>query len=74
MLQVLNLPLRPSMIMSSDTLLESLELDIVEELKMDLFTISLLGTTIQDSGIEERSNNCTLIYLYLYKYQLLFNI
>ena len=46
---MLDLPLGPSMVMSSDTLLESLELDIVEELKMDLFTISLLDTTIQDS-------------------------
>ena len=48
----LDLPLRPFMLMSSDTLLVSLGLDIAEELKWCLFAISLLGTTIQDGGIE----------------------
>ena len=36
-------------------LLESYGLDMAEELKIDLFIISLLGTTIQDNGIRERS-------------------
>jgi len=48
--------------MSSDTLLELLGLNIAEELKMDLFTISLLGTTIQDSSIEERSDVDVMLY------------
>ena len=56
LLQVLDLPLGLSMVISLDTLLELLGLDIAKELKMDLFTISLLDATIQDSGIEERSN------------------
>lgn len=34
-------------------LLESQRIDIAEELKMDLFAISLLHATIQNSGIEE---------------------
>jgi len=42
--------------MSSDILLELLGLDIAEELKMDLFAISLLDATIQDGGIGERSD------------------
>jgi len=42
--------------MSSDILLELLGLDIAEELKIDLFAISLLGTIIQDGSIEERNN------------------
>jgi len=48
--------------MSSDTLLELLGLDIAEELKMDLFTISLLDATIQDSSIEERSDVDVMLY------------
>jgi len=44
------------MVMSSDILLESLGLNIAEELKMDLFAISLLDATIQDGSIGERSN------------------
>ena len=44
------------MVMSSDILLELLGLDIAEELKMDLFAISLLDATIQDGGIGERSD------------------
>jgi len=63
LLIMLDLPLGPSMLMSSNTLLVSLRLDIVEELKGYLFTISLLGPTIQDSGIEERSR-----YLILFVY------
>ena len=56
----MDLSLGPSIVMSSDTLLESLGLDIAEELKMDLFAISLLGATIQDGGIEERSDPASL--------------
>ena len=55
LLTILDLPLGLSILMSSNTLLVSLRLDIAEELKGYLFTISLLGTTIQDSGIEKRS-------------------
>ena len=43
---MLDLPLGLFMLMSSDTLLVSLRLDIAEELKGYLFTISLLDTTI----------------------------
>jgi len=60
LLTTLNLPLELSMLMSSNTLLISLRLDIVEEVKLYLFVISLLGATIQDGGIEERSNNVML--------------
>jgi len=45
------------MVIFSDTLLELLGLDITKELKINLLTISLLGATIQDGGIEERSND-----------------
>jgi len=45
------------MVIFSDTLLELLGLDIAKELKINLLTISLLGATIQDDGIEERSND-----------------
>ena len=45
------------MVIFSDTLLELLGLDIAKELKINLLTISLLGATIQDGGIEERSND-----------------
>jgi len=60
LLIILNLPLKSSMLMSSNTLLVSLRLDIVEGVKLYLFVISLLGTTIQDGGIEERSDNVML--------------
>ena len=51
------------MVMSSETLFESLRLDMAEEKKEFLFIISLLGTTIQDGGIEKRNNKNQ------YKYQ-----
>ena len=63
---ILDLPLGLSMLMSSDTLLVSLRLDIAEELKGYLFTISPLGATIQDGGIEERST-CYTNLLNFYK-------
>ena len=44
------------MVMSSDILLESLRLNIAEELKMYLFKISLLDATIQDGSIRERND------------------
>jgi len=59
LLTILDLPLGLSMLISSDTLLVSLRLDIAEELKGYLFTIFLLGATIQDGGIEERSTHYT---------------
>ena len=52
---ILDLPLGLSMLMSSNTLLVLLRLDIADKVKWYLFTISLLGTTIQDGGIEERN-------------------
>ena len=46
--------------MSSVSLLISLGLDIAEGVtKRFLFAISLIGTTIQDGGKEERSNMLT---------------
>jgi len=56
LLMMLDLPLELSLLMSSNMLLLLLRLDIAEELKWYLFAISLLGATIQDGGIEERSN------------------
>ena len=56
LLIVLDLSLVLSMLMFSNTLLVSLRLDITERVKLYLFTISLLGTIIQDGGIEERSD------------------
>ena len=56
-LGVLDLPLVLSILMSSERLLTSTELDIAKMLKgKSLFAISLLGTTIQDGGMKERSN------------------
>ena len=65
LLQALDLPLGPSIVISSDTLLELLRLDIAKKLKMDLFAISLLGTTIQDGGIGERSDQTCNVMLIL---------
>jgi len=56
LLMILDLPLGLSMLMSSNTLLVLLRLDIAKELKGYLFVIFLLGATIQDGGIEERSD------------------
>jgi len=56
MLDMLDLSLEAFMQTSSKILLSSLELDIAKVVeKVFLFAISLLGTTIQDGGIEERS-------------------
>ena len=49
--------------MSSKVLLPFIEVDIADrEEKMYLFAISLLGTTIQDGGKEERSNDHMTLY------------
>jgi len=55
-LNLLDLSLRGPMLMSSESLLITLELDIAEEMiKRFLFAIFLLGATIQDGGKKERS-------------------
>jgi len=53
------LPLGAFMLMFSNTLLISQGLDIVEvEAKRFVFVISLLGATIHNNGIKERSDTC----------------
>jgi len=55
-LDMLNLSLKAFMQTSSKILLSSLELDIAKVVEKEfLFVISLLGTTIQDGGIKEKS-------------------
>jgi len=54
------------MLMSSNILLVLLRLDIAEGVKLYLFTISLLGATIQDDSIEERSNVNLMSYRLYY--------
>jgi len=57
-----DLPLNRSILMSSDPLLISVRQDIAEgDLKGFIFAISLLGTTIQGGGTRERSNVWTAI-------------
>ena len=56
-LSAIDLPLVSSILTSSERLWTSTELDIAEMLQgKNLFTISLLGTTIQDGGMKERSD------------------
>jgi len=56
-LELLDLPLGGPMLTSSISLLIFLEQDIAKEVtKRFLFTISLLGAPIQDSGKKERSD------------------
>ena len=56
-LGAIDLPLVSSILMSSERLWTSTELDIAEMLKGKiLFAISLLGATIQDGGMKERSD------------------
>lgn len=51
-----DLPLGTPIWISSETLLESIRLDMAEEVvKEFIFANSLLSTTIQDSGIKEKS-------------------
>jgi len=54
--------------MSSKVVLPFIEVDIADwEEKMYLFTISLLGTTIQDGGKKERSDDgCQNLVQWLY--------
>ena len=62
-LNTLNLLLSLSMLMSSEKLLISTRLDIAKMLKNNfIFAISLLGATIQDSGMKERSDIACLLY------------
>jgi len=68
LLTALDLPLGSSMLMSSDTLLVSLRLDIAEGVKLYLFAISLLGATIQDGGIEERSDDLVALTCIIHEY------
>ena len=57
MLVTVDLPLRAPIWISSETQLEFARLDTAEEvIKGFIFTISLLGATIQDSGMKERSD------------------
>jgi len=57
-LSAIDLSLISSILMSFERLWTSTELDIAEMLKRkNLFAISLLGATIQDGGIKERSDN-----------------
>ena len=52
-----DLPLNKSILISSDPLLISVGQDIAEgDLKEFIFIISLLGATIQGGGMRERSN------------------
>ena len=55
-LETLDLPLEAPICISSETTLDFTGLDMAEvEERMFEFTISLLGATIQDSGMKERS-------------------
>jgi len=46
------------MLISSEMLLASTRLDIAEKLRKEfVFAISLLGTTIQDGSMKEKSND-----------------
>jgi len=57
-LSAIDLSLISSILTSSERLWTSTELDIAEMLKgKNLFAISLLGATIQDGGMKERSDN-----------------
>ena len=57
-LSAIDLSLISSILMSFERLWTSTELDIAEMLKRkNLFAISLLGATIQDGGMKERSDN-----------------
>jgi len=59
----MNLPLGKSMLTSFRMLLISIELEKTElEVKMFVFIISPVGTFIQDSGIEKRSNQLKMIW------------
>ena len=63
-----NLPLGLFMLTSSEIVLTSTELDKAELLKeIYVFTISLLGATIQDSDMREKSNvsEMRLVVFYL---------
>jgi len=56
-LETTDLPLGASIGTSSELALDFTGLDMAEvEVKMFEFTISLLGATIQDGGMRERSN------------------
>ena len=58
-LTMMVLPLGVFMLMFSNTLLISQGLDMVEvEAKRFVFVISLLGATIHNNGIKERSDTC----------------
>ena len=56
-LATVDLPLGAPIWISSETQLESARLDMAEEvIKGFMFAISLLGATIQDGGMKERSD------------------
>jgi len=55
---MMDLPLGAPIGIFSEPALDSTGLDMADvEVKMFEFTISLLGTTIQDGGMRERSNS-----------------
>jgi len=65
-LSAIELPLILFILTSLERLWASTELYIAEMLKeKNLLTISLLGTTIQDSGMKERSNMNRLDFILL---------
>ena len=62
MLETVVLPLGVHIWMFSETALDLRELDIAEiEEIMFVFIISLLGATIQDDGMKERSDICNVM-------------
>ena len=62
-----DLPLNKSILISSDPLLISVGQDIAEgDLKEFIFIISLLGATIQGGGMRERSNVYCQLFVDLY--------